>query len=88
MRSTMALMERALKVHTASEWNRLLGLSKNAISEAKRAGRLTPVVAGHFAIELDEDPAPWMALAVLEGEKPSPAKEMLVKRVAKAGRIL
>lgn len=82
MQTTMNLLERALTVHTMAEWTRRLALSKNAISEAKRSGHLPPVMAGGLALELEEDPREWMTQAVIEGEKESPAKATLARRLA------
>jgi hypothetical protein len=62
-------------------WTEKFKLSRNAISTAKASGHLTPVIAGHFAAELNEDPNYWMSLAVMEGEKESPAKQALKKRL-------
>lgn len=81
MQSTMSLLEKALSVHSMAEWTRRLSLSKNAISEAKRSGHLPPVLAGGLAIELNEDPKEWITAAVIEGEKDSPAKQALAKRI-------
>lgn len=81
MQSTLHLLKRALNVATMPEWSRRLHIHRNALRNAEKSGHLTPVLAGNLALELNEDPAPWMALAVLEGEKASPAKEILVKRL-------
>ena len=61
---------------------------RNALRNARNSGHLTPVLAGNLALELNEDPTPWMALAVLEGEKASPAKDMLMKRLGAQARKL
>ena len=80
MQTTLDLLKRALDVATMPEWSRRLHVHRNALRNAEKSGHLTPVLAGNLAMEMNEDPAPWMALAVLEGEKPSPAKDMLLKR--------
>ena len=87
MHTTMALLEKALAVHNMTEWTQKLSLSKNAISEAKRSGHLTPVLAGNLAIELEGDPEHWMALAVIEGEKDSPAKARLARLMQKVRKL-
>lgn len=87
MQTTMSLLERALKIHNAQEWARLLNLSKNALYEARSAGHLTPVVAGGIAMELEENPERWITLAVLEGEKDSPAKRLLAKKLQKVSEL-
>uniref|UniRef100_UPI000D4941AC hypothetical protein n=1 Tax=Variovorax sp. GV025 TaxID=3450240 RepID=UPI000D4941AC len=82
MQTTISLLDRALEQASASEWARKIGVHRNAFTNARAAGHLTPVLAGHLAIELHEDAAQWMATAVLEGEKSSPAKDKLVRRLS------
>ena len=83
MQTTMDLLAKALQIAPVPVWTEKFKLSRNAISTAKSSGHLTPVIAGHFAIELDEEPEKWMTLAVIEGEKASPAKDQLMKRLRK-----
>ena len=82
MQTTMNLLDTALKVAPMPEWAERLSVHRNALRNARDRGHLTPVLAGSLAIELNEDPAKWITLAVLEGEKESPAKDRLVKRLA------
>lgn len=79
MQATMDLLARALDQQNATAWAKKLGFHRNAIHNAKSHGHLTPVIAGALAIELNEDPAKWITLAVIEGEKDSPAKARLIK---------
>lgn len=81
MQSTMNLLERALDRASASEWARRIGVHRNALTNARSAGHLTPVLAGSLALELGEDPRDWITQAVIEGEKDSPAKRALCKRL-------
>lgn len=81
MTGTLALLDKALERQSASEWARVIGVHRNAFTVAKAQGYLSPVLAGNLAIELGEDPHAWMAQAVIEGEKASPAKERLAKRL-------
>ena len=82
MPTTLSLLDRALTVKSMPEWAETLHVHRNALRNARQAGHLTPVIAGNLAIELNEDPEPWMALAVIEGEKDSPAKQHLARRLA------
>lgn len=84
MQTTMNLLDRALKVAPMPEWAERLSVHRNALRNARDRGHLTPVLAGNLALELNEDPAKWITLAVLEGEKASPAKEMLLKRLKRS----
>ncbi|WP_187265756.1 hypothetical protein [Ottowia flava] len=43
-----------------------------SVAQAKKRGRLSPVLAGTIAIELGEEPQRWIAIAALEAEKESP----------------
>lgn len=88
MQSTLNLLERALQIRPMPEWTERLHVHRNALRNARNSGHLTPVLAGNLALELNEDPTPWMALAVLEGEKASPAKDMLMKRLGAQARKL
>lgn len=84
MTTTMDLMDKALKRKRAAAWARDMNITPQALSVAKRVGRLSPVIAGNFAIGLGEDPAKWMALASLEAEKDGPLKDVLLKRLQEA----
>lgn len=81
MQTTMNLLEKALEVAPMPEWGPRLNVHRNALRNARERGHLTPVLAGNLALELDEDPAKWITLAVLEGEKASPAKDKLLRRL-------
>lgn len=81
MQTTLDLLERATEIKSIPEWTESLGLSRKAIYTAKDRGHLSPVIAGLMAIELKEDPDRWMRQAIIEGEKDSPAKRALIKRL-------
>lgn len=86
MQRTLNLLEKALAIAPMPVWTEKLKVHRNALRNAKSSGHLTPVIAGSLAMELNEDPEHWMALAVVEGEKDSPAKEALAKRLANSWR--
>ena len=44
---------------------------------AQKRGRLSPVLAGHFAMKLGENPEHWIAVAALEAEPESSLLEEL-----------
>ena len=83
MQTTLNLLEKALKIAPMPVWAERLHVHRNALRNAKNAGHLSPVLAGNLAVELNETPARWITLAVIEGEKESPAKELLKKRLKK-----
>lgn len=82
MTATLELLDRALEQRSASEWARSLGVHRCVFTDARNRGHLTPVVAGGLALEMGEDPREWITVAVIEGEKESPAKQALAKKLA------
>ncbi len=72
MQSTMELFNKALEVKQASAWARDFNITPETFSMAKKAGRLSPLLAGNIAMELGEDTDHWIAVAALEAQKPSP----------------
>lgn len=81
MQTTLDLLARATQTKTIPEWTTQLGLSKKALYTAKDRGHLTPVMAGLIALELGEDAPTWIQTAVIEGEKDSPSKRLLERRL-------
>lgn len=74
MQNTMELLNKALEMKRATHWCDELHLDMSTISQAKKRGRLSPVLAGNFAIKLGENPEHWIAVAALEAE---PESELL-----------
>jgi len=81
MQSTMDLFEKALQVQHAAAWARDMNITRAALSMAKRNKRLSPVLAGNFAMKLGENPEHWIAVAALEAE---PESELLTRLLANA----
>lgn len=81
MTTTLDLLEKALLQHTASDWARTFNISPSTITNARTRGRLSPTMAGNFAIKLGENPTQWIALAAMEAEPESAYKSQLLKRV-------
>ncbi len=69
MPQTIDLLNKALEIKTASEWARLFNIVPSAITNARRAGRISPALAGNLAIELGEDAERWMLAAQLESKQ-------------------
>lgn len=69
MPQTIDLLNKALEIKTASEWARLFNIVPSAITNARRAGRVSPALAGNLAIELGEDAERWMLAAQLESRQ-------------------
>lgn len=79
MQHTMTLLTRALETRPAPEWTRELGLSRNALANAKLRGHVSPAIAGAIAEKLGEDPIRWTAIAALESEKDSACKSRMMR---------
>ena len=76
MDRTIDLLNEALAVEpNQSHWSAQLGLSRNAIHNAKARERLSPSIAGNLAHLLGKPTAEiqrWMAIAGLEAETQDP----------------
>lgn len=86
--STMDLLAKALELKKQGEWARLLGLSDAAFSMAKKRHRLSPTIAGKIAHELGEDERQWIAIAGLEAEPPSEARDLMLIRLQQGYKTL
>ena len=71
MKTTMELLTRALEIKRAAHWCKELNLTESALTQARKRGRLSPTLAGNFAMKLGEDPKDWIAIAALEAEPES-----------------
>lgn len=87
MQTTMDLLNKAIetlsngdKKKSQRELSVELGFCANAIGVAKNRKRLSPVAAGVLAEKLGEDPIYWAAIAGIETEKKSDAKNALIER--------
>jgi len=80
MQTTMQLFDKALSVNNAAAWATRLNITRQTFSNAKKAGRLSPALAGNLAIELGEPASEWIAIAAIEAEKNSPLLERLKER--------
>lgn len=79
MPHTIELLQRALEKQKAASWCRQFNITEAAISTAKKRGRLSPTLAGAFAIEMGADPVYWTAVAAAEAEPPGPLRDKLEK---------
>lgn len=74
----------ALEQGNLRSWALRLGLSQEALRTARSRGRLSPVVAGALAEDLQLDPAKWIIIAALETERESACKTRMVQRFLKS----
>lgn len=77
MTSTIELLQRALEKKSASDWSRDYNITPGTFTNAKKIGRLSPMLAGNIAIDLGESPDHWMAVAAMEAERESPLRDRL-----------
>lgn len=81
MKHTMNLLETALTKKSVPEWTKDLGLSKQALYNAKERGHLSPAIAGALADELGQDSKEWIVIAALESERDSACKTRMVRKI-------
>lgn len=77
MENTMELLAKALEIKRAARWCEEFNLDISTIAAAKKRGRLSPALAGNFAMDLGEPPERWIAIAAMEAERKSPLTERL-----------
>ncbi|MGJ7498298.1 hypothetical protein ACSFA8_24980 [Variovorax sp. RT4R15] len=82
--TTMDLLGMALKKDNLRVWAVRLGLSNEALRTARSRGRLSPVIAGALAEDLQLDPAQWIIIAALETERESACKTRMIQRFKKS----
>ena len=81
MPTTMNLLDDALQLAAVPEWTKRLGLSKQALYNAKERGHLSPAIAGALAEEMGQNPKDWIVVAALESERDSACKTRMLKRM-------
>ena len=82
--TTMDLLRMALQKDNLRVWALRLGLSEEALRTARSRGRLSPVIAGALAEDLQLDPAQWIIIAALETERESACKARMIQRFRKS----
>ena len=82
MLTSLDLFAKAM-AHTPNQafWCRELGLKRNTLSAAKARGRLSPTIAATLATLLHEDATAWTAIAGLEAEPPSRARDKMLTQL-------
>lgn len=79
-RTTLELLDKAMQTYTSQRaLSAALGFSPATIGTARTRGRLSPTVAGLLAAALGEDQVFWIALAGIEGDKPSASRDKLLR---------
>lgn len=86
MQNTMQLLDKALNVQPAASWAHRLNITRQTFTNAKKAKRLSPALAGNLAIELGESAEHWIAVAAIEAEKKTPLLERLKRSQALFGK--
>ena len=83
MKSTIELLDRALRTHKASDWARRYNITQATFNNARKRGFLSSTLAGNLAIDLGEDAQQWMAIAAIESERESPLRERLIASLSR-----
>ncbi|MFT4243641.1 MAG: hypothetical protein QM569_15320 [Acidovorax sp.] len=81
MKTTMNLLENALKNQPAPYWTQRLNLARTTLATAKVRGHLSPAIAGALAEEMGEDAKEWIVVAALESERDSACKTRMVRKI-------
>lgn len=82
MEKSITLLERALDGATYAAVAPQIGVGISALTNSKRVGHLSPLLAGQLAVFLSEPVEKWMAIAAIESAKPGKAKAMLTQHLA------
>ena len=85
MNTTIDLLDRAVVGKSAAELARELNVARSTFSMARERGRLSPTLAGQLTDKLGEDPTRWTALAALEAEPATKAREKLRRLITAGG---
>lgn len=72
IKTTLNLLEVALALHNGATWCREMGVSVSALSQGKKRGRLSPMMAGYLALRLGLNAEHWISVATFEAEKQTP----------------
>lgn len=79
MERSITLLNRALERTSATELANTIGVRHSALSNCKKVGQLSPLVAGGIAVFLSENIEHWMAVAATESARAGKAKTLLMK---------
>lgn len=85
METTIDLLARAVAgAPSKAALARELKVSPPALNKAEERGRLSPTLAGQIAAKLGEDATRWTALAALEAEPATTARDKLRRLIERA----
>ena len=79
MKTTMNLLEAALKLQPIPYWTKRLQLGQSTLSVCKNRQSMSPSITGALAEELgEEDVKGWIAIAALENDADSHCKRRML----------
>jgi|GEM_PF-1313626 len=81
MEQSITLLDRALQRASHQEIANAVGVNYTALSNSKRVGHLSPLIAGGIAVFLSENVEKWMAVAAIECARKGKARAMLEKHL-------
>jgi len=81
MEQSITLLDRALQRASHQELAAAIGVNYTALSNSKKIGHLSPVVAGGIAVFLSENVEKWMAVAAIESARKGKARTLLEKHL-------
>jgi plasmid maintenance system antidote protein VapI len=85
VQTTLDILSRAVQdAGSSAILARALKVDQSTLAKARERGRVSPTLAGQLAQRLGEDPTRWIALAALEAEPATIAREKLKRVLTKA----
>lgn len=81
MERSITLLNRALSETSQGALADAIGVDSSAISNCKKMGQLTPVLAGNIAVFLNENVTNWIAIAAVESVRDCKAKKLLIEHL-------
>ena len=81
MTTTLNLLARALADQTNTSLAAKLNFHLSVFSQARKRGRLSPILAGRVAGLLGENVTHWIAVAALEAARPSPLRDAQLRAI-------
>ena len=78
MDQSITLLKKTLEKTSTGELADAIGVKSSSLSNCKKIGQLSPLLAGQIAVFLNENVEHWIAVAATENLRPCKAKEQLL----------
>ena len=81
MDASISLLDRAQQAIPLTQLAEEIGVRHTALSNCRKVGHLSPLIAGGIAVFLSENVEHWMAVAAAESAREGKAKRMLLRHL-------